>query len=70
MYLVFSGQYYYARGGMNDYQGTFEHYWQAYNRVEEIMSEHGYGSHDWWQIVDSTTMQVVNQSSEQAYGID
>lgn len=56
MYLIFAGDNYYPRGGFGDFIGRAD-------TLEDAMAAAGaggeYGQYDWWQIVDSRTMQIV-----------
>jgi hypothetical protein len=59
-YLLFAGENYYPKGGMNDFKGSFD-------TVEESENEYytnevqRYNSWEWYQIVDSETLDIVKQ---------
>ncbi len=55
-YMVFAGDYYYPRGGMDDHRGSYD------TMVDAV---YGVGSCDWWHILDTKTMQCYNQMGEQ-----
>lgn len=70
MYLVFTGECYYAKGGMNDFKGVFDDLPTAASYCAERLRERGQHADEWFQIVDRSTMQIVEQSDVQAHRND
>ncbi len=74
-YLVFAGQDYEAEGGIKDYIGDFEDLDEARQAARrQYAPEHWSWKpenltlrstfvYEWWQIVEHSTMQVVEQGS-------
>jgi hypothetical protein len=52
-YVVFAYSNYYPAGGWGDFEGAFASVEEAKNRVLELDSV------DWWQVVDSKTLEVI-----------
>lgn len=53
---VFAGAKFYPTGGWGDYLGVFD---DEYTALSFLASHH----HDWWQIVDLDTLQIVRSGS-------
>lgn len=54
-FLVFSGYFHDTTGGWNDYVGTFE-------TVDEARAAAKNANDQWWHIVDTQTLSVVEES--------
>lgn len=52
-YLLFAGAHYYPRGGWDDFKGVFETVEAAKAALGQV------GESEWWQVVDRTTLKVV-----------
>ena len=59
-YLLFKGNDYYPCGGWNDFSGFFA----SIEDAKSTLSTELYDGSDWWHIVDSQTMQVVEKDNE------
>jgi hypothetical protein len=75
-YMLFGGEQYYARGGMNDFHGFFDEvesalgYIREYNVIQES-SDFYDPSHpdiDWWHLYDNGYGFTAVATEEQAYG--
>jgi hypothetical protein len=66
-YLLFSGEFYYARGGWHDSPRPFDDLDEATQLAERRLRMHG---HEWWHVVDLQEMKIVAGSVEQAHGAD
>lgn len=66
-YLLFSGEFFYARGGWWDSMKGFDDLAEAIKLANERVDERG---HEWWHVIDLTTNEIVAQSDRQAYGVD
>ncbi len=72
-YLLFAGANYYPGGGISDYQGDFDSFDEAHNAMclnNEIykanrLYKNDKGDYiqywDWWQIVQSSDMTIVEE---------
>ena len=58
MFLVFTGEEYYPGGGWNDYIGA-----QPSLETARTLVEAATGNDDWYQIVDSSTLQIVERGT-------
>lgn len=68
--LLFAGESYYAKGGMNDFQGIFADVDSAKLIVDaNATCGSGYYAWDWWQIIDQNTLEVLARSEWQAHGV-
>lgn len=67
--LLFAGESYYAKGGMNDFQGSFYDVYSAMNSVEINQEEKSSLVWDWWLIIDQITLEVLARSEWQAHGV-
>lgn len=71
-YLLFGGEFYYAKGGFHDFiissddLGTLIE--PARKTAEDTVCH--FESLDWWHIVDSETGKIVAGTESQAYGAD
>lgn len=61
MFLLFGGRTYYADGGWNDYQGSFETAEQAIIEGKSLMKqmEHDVFDVEWFHVVDFETGDIV-----------
>jgi hypothetical protein len=57
-YLLFCGDIYYPSGGWDD----FVNYYDTIEEAREAVSKM---PHDWWQIVDTTTMNMIVEGSNE-----
>lgn len=73
MYLLFGGQFYYARGGCHDYlacSDDLDQLVKVAKHIADITASKIY-SIDWWHIVDSSNpVAIVAKSQDQAHGVD
>ena len=69
-YLLFAGEAYYAKGGMNDFQGAFHDVASAKLVVDAAATATLYGIWEWWHIICQETLDVVERSDYQAHGCD
>jgi hypothetical protein len=68
MYLIFAGEFYYAKGGMNDFKGVAPTVSWAHNVItQNIYPAKTRDEWEWWQVVDAETWRVVDQSRDQAH---
>lgn len=56
-YLVFSGYDFYPSGGFEDFKGSFEDFESAVKFALEVKG----GAHDWFQVVDGVTGEIIQQ---------
>lgn len=68
MVLLFAGESYYAKGGMNDFQGCFTDVHSAMNSVDINLEGPSSKHWDWWQVICQETLDVISQSECQAHG--
>lgn len=69
MYLVFGGECYYAKGGVNDLKGKFDLFADATQCVRDGTAEgRKWHAWDWFQIVNGNTGELVTKSHVQAHG--
>lgn len=66
-YILFSGENYYAKGGWHDSPKPFHRLEDAMDEGRDRVKNNDY-DHDWWHVVDVTTLEIVAQSDVQAYG--
>lgn len=57
-FIVFAGSTYYPSGGWSDFSGTFD-------TRDEGLVHVAITRLDWWQIVETSTMQVVSEGERQ-----
>ena len=55
-FLLFAGDEYYPRGGFYDFRMSFN----SISEAKDHMLKNN-ESFDWWHIIDSTTMEVVDE---------
>jgi hypothetical protein len=67
--LLFAGEAYYAKGGMNDFQGSYSSVESAMNSVELFQYGIFNQLYDWYQIIDQETLEVLARSENQAHGV-
>lgn len=73
-YWLFAGDQFYASGGMQDYQGSFDNIENAleaskgYFYFSDLLQEHAFLKNEWFHILDSELGEIVKASSYQAYG--
>lgn len=65
-YWLFGGEYYYAKGGMNDLQ-TMSDDFMALKAEAEV--EYSEGNLDWWHITDIESLRTEARSEHQAHGV-
>jgi hypothetical protein len=58
-YLVFAGSDYYPSGGWKDFKGSFD----SIDEAKKFLNTEELRSYDWWQIVDTTTQEVVERDA-------
>jgi hypothetical protein len=65
-YLIFGGGCYYANGGFNDLVTDADTKEEALTIATDLVEKHkgDYNTFDWWQIVDTTTRQIVERSKQ------
>lgn len=56
MYFIFAGKFHYPRGGWDDYKMWTVTLNEAYDEARALQ-----GSVDWWQIVSSKSLTVLDQ---------
>lgn len=59
-YLVFGGTNYYPEGGWDDFFGSADSMLEAVTMVAKEMI-----GDEWWQIVDTTTGEIVDRGSRE-----
>lgn len=69
-YLLFAGESYYAKGGFNDFRGSYDTHEEAAQVLVDNFEGPASGTWDWWHVIDSSTLEVVDRSSNQAHGCD
>ncbi len=67
-FMLFGGEFYYAKGGLNDWLGTF-------NSLEEALEYKkihfpGHSALDWFQVFDKESLEIVARSESYAHGAD
>jgi hypothetical protein len=60
-YFLFAGMQYYPFGGWGDFRGVFVSVEDAKKKILEL----NWDLVDWWQIVDSETLEVVESRVDQ-----
>lgn len=55
-YLLFAGNSYYPRGGVQDFIRDFPTAREAFDHYLQIKDQHEWG---WWQVVEAATFKVV-----------
>lgn len=58
-YLLFAGETYYPKGGMNDFQGDFDTILEAQKLFNKNYESNKYNSWEWCQVVEITTLKVL-----------
>lgn len=61
-YMLFAGEFYYAKGGVQDYIASSDDLTQLEDRALE-----GY---EWFHIIEVSTMTIVSATTTQAHGSD
>jgi hypothetical protein len=54
-FLLFTGSYYYPRGGWKDFKASFD-------LLEEAAQAGRNSNREWWHIVDTETGEIVSES--------
>jgi hypothetical protein len=66
-YLLFAGEEYYPKGGMDDFSGSFDTANEAHERINQLIRNEKI---EWWHIMDLSTGAIIhdngNTSSIQA----
>lgn len=68
--ILFAGECYYARGGLNDLVGVYNEKQSAYNVILANANGPLHVRWDWWQIVDQATVKMVDRSECTPHGVD
>jgi len=58
-FLLFAGETYYPKGGMNDFKGDFDSVLETQELFNKNYNNGKYDSWDWCQVVDSSTLKVL-----------
>jgi len=75
-YWLFTGEAYYASGGMQDFIGSYDSLEQAIDdskgewRYSAYTKEDYFYEYDWFQILDSHESKIVSCSESQAHDAD
>ena len=69
-FMLFGGEFYYAKGGLNDWLGTFNSLEEAFEYKKIQYPEYTYRELDWYQVFDKTSMEIVARSEHYAHGND
>lgn len=60
-FMLFSGEEYNSRGGMNDFKGSFDTLEDAINKGSYLRSKpKGRGSEDWFHVYDTIEKRIVH----------
>lgn len=66
-YLFFAGKHYYPRGGWYAFQEAFDTIEKAREQADYVYPS-GEPRYDWWHIVDSATMTILEECRDTSEG--
>jgi hypothetical protein len=63
-FMLFAGDTYYACGGANDHQGSYDDLYEAIAAGQKELAD---GTVDWWHVYDKDEDVIADSSDSQAY---